>query len=413
MRVLDLALKDLAQLVRDWKAAVFLIVMPIIFTLLFGLVFSGAGGEDDPRLPVGFLDQDYDNVLSGHLLTLLEASDAVRPVVLTGNAASAEERVSDGELAAAVIVPATYSKQILTDQEARLTVIVDTSSPAGTTARQSVQTAATRLRGAVKAARLSVWASTQSDQVELTFLEEALEEAVAAWKQPPLTVTWIKKHPSQATQSGAIAADEDDAEAVYGANDYAHSSAGMMVQFAMAGLIGAGEILLLERKSKALQRLLTTAISRAGIILGHFLAMFVMIFVQLALLIGFGQFALGVDYLRAPLPLLLMVVTLALWVASMGLLIGVLARTEDQVVIFAMIPMLLLSGLGGAWMPLEFTSETFQTIGHITPVAWAMDGLKNIVVRGLGLESVLLPASVLLAYAIVFFALAVWRFKFE
>ncbi|MEA3340708.1 MAG: ABC transporter permease [Chloroflexota bacterium] len=405
MRILDLALKDLTQLVRDWKAALFLIVMPILFTLLFGLIFSGAGGDDDMRLPVGFLDQDYDNVLSGHLLTLLEASDAVRPVVLTGNAASAEEQVSDGELAAAVIVPATYSKRILTDQEARLTVIVDTSSPDGTTARQGVQTVVTRLRGAVKAARLGVWASTQSDQVELAFLEAALEEAVAAWKQPPLTV--------EATQSGAIAAGENDAEAVYGANTYAHSSAGMMVQFAMAGMIGAGEILLLERKSKALQRLLTTAISRAGIILGHFLAMFVMIFVQLALLIGFGQLALGVDYLRAPLALLLMVAPLALWVASMGLLIGVLARTEDQVVIFAMIPMLLLSGLGGAWMPLEFTSETFQTIGHLTPVAWAMDGLKNIVVRGLGLESVLLPASVLLAYAIVFFVLAVWRFKFE
>ena len=232
-----------------------------------------------------------------------------------------------------------------------------------------------------------------------------MREAVAAWEQPPLTVT--------ATQSGAIAAGEDDADAVYGANNFAHASAGMMIQFAMSGLIGTSEILLLERKSKALQRLLTTAISRADIILGHFLAMFVMIFLQLALLIGFGQLALGVDYVREPLALLLIVTTLALWVASMGLLIGVLARTENQALIFAMIPMLLLSGLGGAWIPLEFTSETFQTIGHLTPVAWGMDGLKNIIVRGLGLESVLLPASILLAYAIVFFALAVWRFRFE
>ncbi len=405
MRILDLALKDLTQLVRDWKAALFLIVMPILFTLLFGFVFSDAGGDDDVRLPVGFLDQDYDNVLSGHLLTLLNASDAVRPVVLTGDAASAEEQVSGGELVAAVIVPATYSKLTLTDQEIPLTVIVDESSPDGTAVRQAVQTAATRLRGAVKAARLAAWTAAQSDQVELAFLEEVLGEAVAAWEQPPLTVT--------ATQSGAIAAGEDDADAVYGANNFAHASAGMMIQFAMSGLIGTSEILLLERKSKALQRLLTTAISRAGIILGHFLAMFVMIFLQLALLIGFGQLALGVDYVREPLALLLIVTTLALWVASMGLLIGVLARTENQALIFAMIPMLLLSGLGGAWIPLEFTSETFQTIGHLTPVAWGMDGLKNIIVRGLGLESVLLPASILLAYAIVFFALAVWRFRFE
>ena len=69
--------------------------------------------------------------------------------------------------------------------------------------------------------------------------------------------------------------------------------------------------------------------------------------------------------------------------------------------------------MGGAWVPLEFTSETFQTIGHLMPTAWAMDGFENIVIRGLGLESVLLPAAIMLAYAVVLFALAVWRFSFE
>jgi len=42
-------------------------------------------------------------------------------------------------------------------------------------------------------------------------------------------------------------------------------------------------------------------------------------------------------------------------------------------------------------MPLEATSSTFQAIGHISPVAWAMDGFKNIILRGQGVESALLP----------------------
>jgi len=403
MRVIDLALKDLVQLVRDWKAAFFLVVMPIIFTLLFGFIFSGSGGGDDPRLPVGVLDQDGSKLLGVYLIELLDTSDSVRPVILSGQVDAVERKVGDDDLIAAIIVPAGYSERVLTGGQVPLTVIVDQSSPAGMSAQQGIQTAVTRLVGAVKAARLGVWASTQSEQVKLTFLVEAVGRAVEAWKQPPLTVT--------ATQSGSSAA--ADEETVYGTNNYAHSSSGMMIQFAMAGLMGAGEILVLERKSRALQRLLTTAISRAGIILGHFLAMFVMIFLQLVLLVGFGQLALGVDYMREPLPLLLVMVALALWAASLGLLIGVLAKTEDQVVIFSLIPMLLLSALGGAWVPLEFTGETFQTIGHLTPLAWAMDGFKNIIVRGLGLESVLLPAGILLAYGAVFFALAVWRFRFE
>lgn len=41
MRAVYLALKDLLQILRDWKAAFFLIIMPIAFTLLFGFAFGG------------------------------------------------------------------------------------------------------------------------------------------------------------------------------------------------------------------------------------------------------------------------------------------------------------------------------------------------------------------------------------
>jgi ABC-2 type transport system permease protein len=110
---------------------------------------------------------------------------------------------------------------------------------------------------------------------------------------------------------------------------------------------------------------------------------------------------------------LIMAISMALFVAGLGLLIGALARTEDQAVIFALIPMFIFSAMGGAWMPLEFTSKTFQAIGHLSPVAWAMDGFKNILARGMGLDSVLIPAAALLGYAVLFFGLAVWRFRFD
>jgi ABC-2 type transport system permease protein len=62
-------------------------------------------------------------------------------------------------------------------------------------------------------------------------------------------------------------------------------------------------------------------------------------------------------------------------------------------------------------VPLEFTSRSFQTIGHFTPLAWAMDGFKNIIVRGQGVTSTLLPTGVLLLFAAVLFGLSVWQFN--
>ena len=64
-------------------------------------------------------------------------------------------------------------------------------------------------------------------------------------------------------------------------------------------------------------------------------------------------------------------------------------------------------------MPLEFTGETFQKIAYLTPLAWAMDGFKDITVRGQGLEAILMPAFVVLMFAAACFGLSIWRFKFE
>jgi ABC-2 type transport system permease protein len=141
--------------------------------------------------------------------------------------------------------------------------------------------------------------------------------------------------------------------------------------------------------------------------------MFALVFLQGLILIGFGQLVFGVDYLREPLAVIAVLAALALWVASLGLFISAIAKGEDQVALFALIAMVIFSALGGAWFPLEGTGGAFAAIGKFMPTAWAMTGFQNIVVRGLGFDSALLPAGILLAYAAVFFGLAVWRFRFE
>lgn len=406
MRVIDLALKDLLQIVRDRRSAFFLVVMPILFTVFFGTIF-GSSTEGDPRLPVGFVSHDESDALIASLYTLLEASDAIRPVVLEGNDAdSAADSVGDGDLAGAVIVPPDFGERTLAGEDPRLTVVVDQNTPSGQTASSAVQAAANRLLGAVETARLSAEAFETRDGFESTaarrtYLDEALALASDAWLQPPLTVV--------VEQSGAQTGEGEELSA----NVYTQSSPGMIVQFVVFGLNTSAMVLVLERRSRTLQRLLTTPITRTQVIAGHLLAMFIVVFLQQVLYVAFGQLAFGVDYMREPLAILLVMVTLALWVSSLGLLIGAAAKGEEQVLMWALIAMFVFSAMGGAWFPLDVTGKTFAAIGHLMPTAWAMDGFQNIILRGLGLSSVLLPVGILLAYAAAFFGLAVWRFRFE
>lgn len=185
------------------------------------------------------------------------------------------------------------------------------------------------------------------------------------------------------------------------------------MQFAIAGLIGAAEVLVLERKSGSLRRLLTTPIRRYEILLGHYLAMVTMIFTQFSILIIFAQVFLDVPYFSAPFATFLVAFSTAAFAAAVGLLISTLSKTSEQVVVFSLIPMFVLSGLGGAWVPLEFTGAAFQKVAYLTPLAWSMTAFKNIIERGQGLNSVLLPVLIVSGFAIVIFGLAVWRFRFE
>jgi ABC-2 type transport system permease protein len=390
-RVLDITMNDLLQLGRDFRTFMFLILMPIVFTVLFGFAFGGFGGNDsDSRLPVGYLDQD-DSRISRELYALLSDSDVIRlsenPLL---SAQDLEAGVGEGELAAAVIVPAGYGKALLADKSARLTVIADTGTPTWTTLEAELLALTSRLDGAVRTA--TILEQIDSDRVPFTY---GLRQTLDAWNDPPIAVR----------ETTSLVIEKAGGPTM----SLAHSSPGMMLQFSIAGLLTAAQVIVTERKSRTLQRLLTTATRRVHIVIGHYLAIFVLIFGQFWILIGFGQFVLRVDYLRVPQATALVAFTSALCVAALGLLIGILARDEEQAVVLCIVPMFVLSGLGGAWVPLEITGPAFQAIGHVSPVAWAMDGFENIALRGLGFHTVWIPAAALTGYAALFFTLAVWR----
>jgi len=404
MRTFDLTLKDLSQVLREKQSLLFFVAMPIVFTFFMGFAYRGAVQPTDPRLALGWVDADG-GALSQQLYAALEDSAAVRLVEV--DPAGAEAAVQDGDVAGVLTIPAGFSDKALAGEAVQLTLLADALSATGQSLYQVLRAPVVQVMSAVQIARLNV----ETSEAQQPFADEAaraaersvaFDAAAEAWAAARQEDAWIRVEK-------AVAAEPEGAP--LGGNPYNQTSPGMLVQFAIFGLVSSAQILVLERKARTLQRMITTAVKPWQIIAGHLLAMFALGLLQTALLIVFGQLVLGVDYLREPAGTLLIAVALSLWVSSMGLLIGVFAQEDQQVVLFSMIAMFLFTGLGGAWFPLEGAGKAFSTIGHLTPAAWAMDGFQNILIRGLGLASAWRPTGVLLAYAAGFFLLAVWRFK--
>jgi ABC-2 type transport system permease protein len=389
-RILDITLKDLRQIVRNRMTFLFLLIMPIAFTILFGLAFGGSGKTTDTRLPVGILDKDGGS-LSTTLKTLLGASSVIRLDETPGRSeADMVTLIGKDKLAAAIVIPAGYSQSLKNGNPLKLGFHADPAQVSTTTVESELVVAVQRLGSAVRTANI-----TESMTNDPAAFDPALA-ALSAWQNPPIRVS-ITSGASDAAQNKK-------------GSSMTTSSPSMMIQFAIAGLLTAATIIVNERKTRSLQRLLTTSTSRFQILLGHYLAIFVMIFSEFLILMIFGQI-LQVNYLRLPFATLLIAAATAVCIAALGLLIGVFAKSEEQAVMFSLIPMFVLSGLGGAWVPLEVTGPTFQAVGHFSPVAWALDGFGNILGRGLGFSSVLLPVAALLGYAVLFFGLAMWRFR--
>jgi ABC-2 type transport system permease protein len=404
-KIIDISRKDLLQMLRDWKFLFFLLVMPAGFTLLMGFIFGGQG-DTDARLLIALIDQDQSSI-SADFQQVLGESDSIR-IELHETDEAVDRDVEDGKITAALIIPAGFGSALQAGEPAVLEVVVDPQSSTGLTANNEIQAVASRFSGAVQTAQFSLETYRQlqgevSEADAREYFDAGLEAALQAWQDPPVTLD----------VTDAVMVHEDLAASVYGDNPYAHSSPGMMAQFAIAGLISAAMILVLERKTRVLARMLTTATTRLQILAGHFLTMFLMIFAQFLVLTLFGDLLLGLNYYKQPWATSVMIVATALFAASLGMLIATLAKTEESVIVLTMIPMFVLSALGGAWMALEFMPASMQTIGHFSPVAWIMDGFKGILIRGWGLNEVLLPAGVLLAFSAACLGFSAWKFRFE
>jgi ABC-2 type transport system permease protein len=406
MGTVDLMIKDLKQILRDRRSLMFILVMPVAFTLLFGFAFGGYGSPADTRLPIVVAGDTADPAHAA-LTDLLQSSTIVRattPADLGDQALRSSVR--DGKVTAVVLIPVGFLRSCYDGADPALPCIVDVASSNGTTARNELVNMCMRLSSAIQAARATAAVVREaslapgSDKASVFTFEQftaAFDNAVAMWgNQPaPVVVTTSSKLTEEQRNAGG----------------FAHTSPSMMLQFSIAGLMSAAGVIIEERKSRTLARLMTTRLPRPGILLGHYLAMFAQIVVQLVILILFAALVLHVEYLHAPFATLLVTLCAAAFVAAIGLLIGVSSHSEDQGVAFSLILMFVLAGLGGAWVPLQYTGTTFQRIARATPGAWIIDAYENIVQRGLGLASVLKPSVSLLGCAVILAFLAALGFR--
>ena len=428
--ILALIRNDLRLYFADRRAVLVGVLVPILIAGFFGYVFGGAGKNADAgTIPIAVVDEDQ-SAVSRAITADLTADRLLRVTRLDRTAA--REQVRAGKQNVAAVFPAGFGEQTAKaifsgSDKPQLPLLVDPSQTIG--ARVIEGLLAQYSMQEISREALTGPAGRKAIDGVLADLDRQEPTPTSADLK---TLLQTLRRLSEARASGAageaggsmprglgltipytIAPTEVVARDTAPYNGYAHSFAGMTVQFILFAGIDAGILLLLTRQRGIWQRLRSAPVRRSEFMLARALA---------TTLVGVFQFTL--IYLAAVLVFKVRVegswlgfigvgVAFCLLNAAFGLMLATLGRSAPTTRGFASMAALLLVMIGGAWVPAFVFPRWLQNVSLYAPTRWAIDGLDGATWRGLPFSSAVWPIIVLLGSAAFCMAVAIWRFRWE
>jgi ABC-2 type transport system permease protein len=191
-----------------------------------------------------------------------------------------------------------------------------------------------------------------------------------------------------------------------------------------------GVSFLRERIGGTLERLLATPVTRGEIVLGYSLGFGIFAAIQVAFLTLFilnsiavpaigpipaFSIGLGVDSAGSPFLAFAIALLLSIGAVNLGIFLSTFARTELQVIQFIPLVIVPQGLLGGILFPTSQLPDILNTIAHALPLTYAIEGLREVMLKGADLSSSVVQTDliVLAGIALFFVALASATIKRE
>jgi ABC-2 type transport system permease protein len=366
-----IARKQFLTLRHDRRSLALMLVAPVLAMLIFGFAF----GTSPKHIPVQVVNQDT-GTTAGKIVDRLDKDKLSLTTTLDINAA--KQRVRDGKSVAVVIFPFNFSAN---------------SSPKPNFTYVGGRTQATITPPAGAHAEVFLDSTNQS---------------LASVVMPEL---------ARATQQ--FAADSGAKSPIAFDTNYAFAKAkdaryiDYFVPGVMAFAITFFTILLTllafvgERTSGTMDRLRVSPATEAEIVLGNELAFGIIAAVQGTLILTVALLVYHV-LLVGPLWVAgLLVILTAIDAQAIGISISAAARRESQAV--QLIPLIIFPVflLSGIFVPVASLPGWLQPFSYLLPPTWAIDALRDVFLRGWGMEHVWTNVAVLAGFAVLFTVVAI------
>ncbi len=373
--ILNIAWISLKRLATDKTAAIWMLVVPIVYIFIFGTAFQQQGQPGTPKSHLSVLNQDK-GLLSDRLLSNLGVEHLIVDTLTSWPQESFPIRT--------LVIPDSFTSRLFARQPVTLELRkkADTNPDAELSATLAVRKAYGRLL-----ADLSEWSQSDADSISSVF--DIIDN-----RSPLIQVKTERAGRLKTIPSG-----------------FNHQTPATLVMFTMLVLfIYGGTQLLDDKLSGTLRRLQTAPVGFAHLFIGKSLGVVLIGWIQMIILLAAGKVLFKTYYGDAPLALAVLILVFGISVGAIALCIGFLFNTEDKLIGISITSALLLSALGGCWFPLEIAPAWMNQLALFLPSGLAMKAFHRLISYGDGLAGIYpyLIGLLLLAFLFIFLLRWLW-----
>jgi ABC-2 type transport system permease protein len=426
--IVALVRNDLRIFRTDRRAVIIGILVPILIAAFFGYVFGGTGDAETGKIPVIVVDEDQSAVSKGIAADLQK--DSLVAVQLLDREL-AEKQVKSGKAQVAAIIPKGFgddsAKALFTSQnKPTVQMLIDPSQ-----AMSSKVVEGLFVQYGMQEITKSAF-STQSGENLLADYVTKLEAEVATHPEAEdmkallQALQRLRQRADAPGSGGSVAGLQRGLTMPYEVstvrvtsgrdvayNGYAHSFAGMTVQFLLLAGVDAGVVLLLLRERGIWQRLRSAPLAKTDFLVAKTIATMLIGIFQIAVIYAAAIAIFGVRISGSVGGFIAIAVVFCFMNATFGLMLASIGRSAPATRGIAVMVTLLMVMVGGAWVPSFVFPKWLQQASLAAPTRWAVDGFDAVTWRGLGFDAAIGPISVLAGTAALCLAIAIYRFKWD
>ena len=420
--------KDLQLFFSDRRSVIVSFVVPIAIASFFGSIFSGPSSNGGPaRIAVAIVDQDS-SAISKAIVTGAQGDENLTLAAL--DEAAARDIVKHGKTAVAVVIPKGFGEAAGAaffgdGEKPALGFLYDPSRNVelamvrGILTQHVMEAVSREMFGGAQGRQMiertlpQIQSSTSMPADQRRMLIDLLGSLQRFYNRPAAGGAPAASAARGITMPYTVKEEPMTAGSNVAYNGYAHSFAGMAIQFLLFAMANIGVEMLLERQRGLWGRLRSAPIAKSTLLLSKALSGALISLMILLVSFGFAMIVFKVRIHGSVLGFVGISIACAVMASTFGLLVAALGNSPATARGVTTLAVLVMVMLGGAWVPTFIFPAWLQQFTLIVPVRWAVDGLDAMTWRGIGLRGAIMPVLVLVAFAAAFWTIAAVRFRWS